>query len=138
MILGRGRRIQLADGWEWRIKSTTSGRHIVPIIVSKTGTIATSGPLYAKRSYGINGPEYGSRLIPMGRVGIISSGKWELRQHEEQVALIDQSQQAVHADRPIPHRRGHHGLYAGHPWHPRRGRPHAQTRLSVRRRDFSS
>jgi len=102
MFFGSGRRVVLADGAEWRIKSMTSGRHIVPIITSAEGTIAISGPLYAKRSYGINGKDYGLNLIPMGKTGFNSSGLWVLLRHEDQKAIIDQSDRTVRAEEPIP------------------------------------
>lgn len=102
MFFGSGRRVVLADGAEWRIKSMTSGRHIVPIITSPEGTIAISGPLYAKRSYGINGKDYGLTLIPIGKTGFNSSGLWVLQRHEDQIAVIDQSDRTVRAEEPTP------------------------------------
>ncbi|MDH3309053.1 MAG: hypothetical protein OEO77_16250, partial [Acidimicrobiia bacterium] len=90
-----------ADGAEWRIKSMTSGRHIVPIITSPEGTIAISGPLHARRSYGINGRDYGLTLIPMGRTGFRSSGEWVLRRHEDPIAVIDDRARTVRADEPV-------------------------------------
>jgi hypothetical protein len=101
MFFGSGRRVVLAEGAEWRIKSMTSGRHIVPIITSPAGTIAISGPLHAKRSYGINGKDYGLTLIPMGKTGFRSSGRWALRRHEDPIAVIEEKGRAVHADEPI-------------------------------------
>lgn len=102
MFFGSGRRVVLADGAEWRIKSMTSGRHIVPIITSPEGTVAISGPLFAKRSYGINGKDYGLTLIPMGKTGFNSSGQWVLRRHEDEVSILDQTDRSVHANEPIP------------------------------------
>lgn len=102
IFFGRGRRIQLADGTEWRIKSITSGRHIVPTIQSAEGRIAISGPLYAKRSYGLNGKDWGYSLIPLGRVGLRNPGLWALRRHETEVAAIDFHERLVHAPEPLP------------------------------------
>ncbi len=102
MFFGRGRRVRLADGTEWRIKSTTSGRHIVPIITTEEGTIAISGPLHANRSYGINGKDYGFTLIPLGKVGFGGTGRWVLRRFEDQIAVIDQRERNIQADEPIP------------------------------------
>jgi len=102
ILFGPGRRVRLADGDEWRIKATTSGRHIVPIITSDSGTIATSGPLFAKRSYGINGKGYAFTLIPMGKIGFAGPGLWVLRRHAEQIAAINQQQRVIRADEPIP------------------------------------
>lgn len=102
MFFGPGRRVQLADGTEWRIKSTTSGRHIVPMITSPDGPIAISGPLHARRSYGINGKDYGLTLIPTGKAGFGSSGRWVLRRREDEVAFLDEADRSVRAEDPIP------------------------------------
>ena len=100
VFFGRGRLVRLADGTEWRIKSVTSGRHIVPIIRSEAGTIATSGPLYAKRSYGINGKDYGLTLIPVGKAGWGRPAQWVLQRHETEIATLTQDSITTHE--PIP------------------------------------
>lgn len=100
VFFGRGRRVRLADGTEWRIKSVTSGRHIVPIILSPAGTIATSGPLYAKRSYGINGKDYAFTLIPLSQAGWGRSIQWALQRHETQIASLKSDM--IDALQPIP------------------------------------
>jgi hypothetical protein len=102
IFFGRGRRVRLADGTEWRIKSTTSGRHIVPLIRSEAGTITISGPLKAKRSYGINGKGYGYSLIPLGASGIRRSGQWSLRRHQTQIAVIEDYPRIARTEEPIP------------------------------------
>lgn len=102
IFFGRGRRVRLADGTHWRIKSTTSGRHIVPLIRSDAGLVAISGPLYAKRSYGINVKDHGYTLIPLGHTGIRRAGLWSLRRHETQVAAIEDHDRIMHATEPIP------------------------------------
>ena len=100
VFFGRGRLVRLANGTEWRIKSVTSGRHIVPVIRSEAGTIATSGPLYAKRSYGINGRDYGLTLIPTGKAGWGRPARWVLQRHETEIASLTQNSMAPHE--PIP------------------------------------
>ena len=100
VFFGRGRLVRLADGTEWRIKSVTSGRHIVPVIRSEAGTIATSGPLYAKRSYGINGKDYGLTLIPVGRAGWGRPAQWVLQRHETVIASVSRNSMTAHE--PIP------------------------------------
>ena len=102
IFFGPGRRVRLADGTEWRIKSTTSGRHIVPIIKSDSGTVAVSGPLFAKRSYGINLRGHAYTLIPIGHVGLRRPGLWSLRRHEDQIAAVEDHERTIHAAEPIP------------------------------------
>jgi hypothetical protein len=101
IFFGRGRRIRFPDGTEWRIKAATLGRHIVPVIESATGTVAVSSPLFAKRSYGINGPGYGLALVPLGKLGIRTPGLWVLRRREKEVAAIDYHERIIHAPEPI-------------------------------------
>jgi hypothetical protein len=102
MFFGRGRLVRLADGSEWRIRSTTSGRHIVPIITSPQGLVALSGPLYAKRSYGINGPGYGYFLVPLGHTGMRRPRAWVLRRFETDIATIDDWERRVEPREAIP------------------------------------
>jgi hypothetical protein len=102
IFFGRGRRIRLADGTEWRVKAATSGRLIVPVIRSPEGTVAFSGPLHSKRSYGITGKDFAYDVIPPGRVGLRGTGVWGLRRHERDIALIDVQRRAIDAAEPIP------------------------------------
>jgi hypothetical protein len=102
IFFGPGRRVRLTDGTEWRIKATTSGQHIVPIVRSEGGVIAVSGPLFAKRSYGINGKGYGYTLIPLAKSGVRRAGLWSLREHETQIAAIEDHDRIIHTTRPIP------------------------------------
>jgi hypothetical protein len=99
IFFGPGRRVRFADGTEWRIKAVASGRHIVPIVTSPAGTVAVSGPLFAKRSYGINTKDKGFTLIPVGNVG---RGIWVLRRHEFEAASIDEHARVLTAAEPIP------------------------------------
>ncbi len=102
IFFGPGRRVRLEDGTDWRIKAATLGRHIVPIISSKAGTVALSGPLHARRSYGINGKDYAYFLIPMGRSGLRRPAWWALRRHETEIAIIDDRRRVVECSEPIP------------------------------------
>ena len=71
--------MQLIDGTEWRIKATTVGPYIVPIIKTRTGIVATSGPLGGRRCYGINGEHFGFVLIPLGQVRLVGQVAWLMR-----------------------------------------------------------
>lgn len=64
--------------------------------------MAISGPLYAKRSYGINVKDHGYTLIPLGPTGIRRPGLWSLRRHETQVAAVEDHDRIMHATEPIP------------------------------------
>jgi hypothetical protein len=101
IFFGRGRRVQLVDGREWRIKATTAGPHIVPMIKAATGIVATSGPLSGTRCYGINGKHFGYALVPLGRIRLLGQLDWSMRRHELEVATID-SDHVIHTSEPIP------------------------------------
>lgn len=102
IFFGPGRRIRLSDGTEWRVKAATSGRLIVPVIRSGAGTVAFSGPLHSKRSYGITGKHFAYEVVPHGRVGLRGPGLWGLRHHEAEIALIDAHRRVIEAAEPIP------------------------------------
>ena len=101
VFFGRGRRVQLVDGPEWRIKATTSGPYIVPIITAPTGIVATSGPQAGRRCYGINGKHFGYVIVPLGRVRILGELSWVMRRHEVEVATIDAGR-VIRTNEPIP------------------------------------
>jgi len=100
-FFGRGRRVQLVDGPEWRIKATTSGPYIVPIITGPNGVVATSGPQAGRRCYGINGKHFGYVVVPLGRVGMLGEMSWVMRRHEVEVATMD-TDRVIHTDEPLP------------------------------------
>ena len=102
IFFGPGRRVRLANGVEWRIKAATMQRHIVPIIKSPGGTVALSGPFPAKRTYGISGKDFGLTLLPLGRAGLRRPRLWALRQHETDVATIDDRTRLLRPEVPVP------------------------------------
>jgi hypothetical protein len=102
IFFGPGRRVRLADGTEWRIKAITQGPHITPIVVSPAGTVAISGPLFAKRSYGINVKDRAYSLIPLGKTGLRRQRRWLLRRYEDEVAAVDDTSRTIITSEPIP------------------------------------
>jgi hypothetical protein len=70
--------------------------------MSLSGKIAGSGPLHAKRSYGINLKDQSYTLIPLGRVGMRIPRHWTLRHHDVDAAAIDAVMRTVDADEPVP------------------------------------
>jgi len=88
IFLGRGRRVRLSNGTEWRIKSATSGPYIIPTVKAPDGTVAIAKPLLGKRSYGLNGLDFGYTLIPLISPSMRHSGRWALRRRLVEVAEI--------------------------------------------------
>jgi hypothetical protein len=102
IFFGPGRRVRLSDGTEWRIKAMISGRHIVPILTSPPGTIAITGPLGAKRSYGITLQDRGYALVPLTSVGIARPRRWVIRRHEHRIAVLDDEMRRLTTAEPMP------------------------------------
>ncbi len=101
MFFGRGRRVQLVDGTEWRIKATSAGPYIVPIIKARDGVVAFSGPVGGRHCYGINGRSFGLVLVPLGPVRLLGQVAWQMRRHEDEVATID-ADHVMHTNEPVP------------------------------------
>ena len=101
IMLGRGRRVLLANGVEWRIKGVSSGPYIVPVIRSRDGTVARSGPLTGRRIYGIVGADFANTVFPLNRAGVMQSQHWGIRERELDVGRIDQSAGSLEAHQPI-------------------------------------
>lgn len=102
IFFGRGRRVRFIDGTEWRIKAGSFAQFIVPIVSSPVGTVATSGPLHAKRSYGINTKDGSYALFPVRYVEGRRSALWILSRYELEVATIDAGDRVLTAGEPLP------------------------------------
>ena len=101
MFFGRGRRVQLVEGIDWRIQAKTAGPFIVPIIKAPTGLVATSSPVGGRHCYGINGKHFGYVLVPLGRVRLIGDLDWSMRRYDVEVATVD-PMHVIHTKEPIP------------------------------------
>lgn len=102
ILFGRGRRVELADGTTWRIKAANAGPHVVPVVWSDEGTLAISGQLHAKRSYGITGKHYAYTLVPLTPVGLHGPRLWALRQDGTEIAVVEARERVIRAVEPIP------------------------------------
>jgi hypothetical protein len=110
--------VQLVDGTEWRIKATTTGPYIVPIIKARTGLVATSGHWGGRRCYGINGKHFGFVLVPLGPIRLLGQVAWLMRRHEDE-SRHDRHRSCHPHERTDPDRRRADGLRADRPRHPR-------------------
>ena len=102
VFFGRGRRVQFLDGTLWRIKSGTFAQFIIPIISSPEGRVADSGPLPAKRSYGINTTDGSYTIFPIGFVDGERSSEWVMTKHEREVATVDARAGVLTPIEPVP------------------------------------
>jgi len=101
IMLGRGRRVLLANGAEWRITAVSSGPYIIPVVRSHLGTVARSGLLAGGRTYGIVGADFANTVFPLNRASLIHSQHWAIRQRDLDVGRIDQATGLLEASSPI-------------------------------------
>ena len=102
IMLGRGRKVVLENGVEWRIKAATSGPYIVPVVKSAGGTVARSGLRGGHRVYGIDGLDFAYTVFPLNRAGLLHSQHWGIRVRNVDVGRIDQGAGIVDSTEPIP------------------------------------
>ena len=101
LFFGRGRRVRFPAGVEWRIKGRINGPYISPTVMARRDIVATTSPLRGKRSYGINGVDFGYTMVPQGRVSLTKRWAWGLRRHDVDVATIDLAN-VLHPLEPMP------------------------------------
>ncbi len=98
IYLGRGQRILLPSGEQWRMRAVGWANAICPVIVdAEQRKVARSAP--GAKNYGINGPDYAYVLYAdEGR----RRNRWILRHHENDVAAMTRRPRTIETDRPVP------------------------------------
>jgi hypothetical protein len=98
IYLGKGQRIVLPSGAEWRLRAVGFGSAICPVIVDEDRRkVAQAFP--GTKNYGINGPDYAYVLYSaMRRRG----NDWLLRHHETDSARFTRRPRNVEAVEPVP------------------------------------
>ena len=100
IYLGHGQRIELPDGVRWTVRSIGDRGTIRPLIVdSARRKIAIAGSSYG--AYGINGKDYGCVLYPADKPRLGRANRWILRQHEDELAIINRYPLSVEALLPV-------------------------------------
>ncbi len=101
LFLGRGQRIRLPDGTQWRLRSANWHRFVCPMLVDSEGRrLATSAP--GQGIYAVTCRDRGFTLIPAEqRKG--RPRRWELVEYDEPVAAVRRNPyEAVVSDDPVP------------------------------------
>jgi hypothetical protein len=100
IFLGRGQRIELADGRRWRLKGNAWRRFVCPVLVDEHGKkLATSAP--GIEDYAITCRDEAFTLIPAEeRAG--RSRRWQLLSFDEPVASISRNPYLAEMLRPVP------------------------------------
>ena len=100
VFLGRGQRIELADGSRWRLKSLGSGGAICPAILDDgKRKIALSS--VAEGGYGINGKAYGFALYRGEKKRFSRANRWILRHYEDEIATVTRYPSVIDAAEPV-------------------------------------
>jgi hypothetical protein len=100
VFFGRGQRIELADGSQWRLISLGRGGAICPAILDDgKRKIALSSVL--EGGYGINGKTYGFTLYPGERKRFSRENRWILRCYEDEIATVTRYPSAIDASAPV-------------------------------------
>lgn len=100
IYLGRGQRIELADGTRWRLRSVAAGSDIWPVVVDALGRkVAVSASVHG--TYGINTRDAAYVLYPAGSRRS-DRRSWRLRHFEEEVATLTRNPRVIDAVAPVP------------------------------------
>ncbi len=89
IFLGRGQRIELADGERWRLKSVKWHRYVCPRVVDSEG-LRLSTSAVGPGNYAITSRDRGFTLIPAEK----RPGRpraWELLEFDEPVGRVDRN-----------------------------------------------
>lgn len=100
VFLGRGQRIELADGRKWRLKSRGWQRYVCPTLVDEDGLkLATSAP--GVEDYAITCRDQAFTLIPAEkRPG--RPRRWQLLSFNEPIAVIGRNPYVAEITEPVP------------------------------------
>jgi len=100
VFLGRGQRIELVDGSEWRLKSLGSAGAICPAILdADKRKIALSS--VGVGGYGISGKAFGFMFYRGEKKRFSRANRWILRHYEDEVAIVARYQAAIDASEPV-------------------------------------
>lgn len=89
VFLGRGQRVRLPDGRQWRVKSIGWHRYVCPVVLGPEGRgLAISAP--GHDSYAIDAPGRGLTMQPAeSRPG--RPRKWTLRERDEEIGRLERN-----------------------------------------------
>jgi hypothetical protein len=100
VFMGRGQRIELADGSKWRLKSLGSAGAVCPAILdADKRKIAVSS--VGVGGYGINGKAFGFMFYRGEKKRFSRANRWILRHYEDEVAIVARYPAAIDASEPV-------------------------------------
>jgi hypothetical protein len=98
IFFGPGRRVELADGENWRIAATEEGPYIIPVVICDRGRLAAGSP-QGDRTYVVHGRDFAYNFYPAPHFGS-HAPTWTLREHERVLATF--GTRTLHAAHPVP------------------------------------
>lgn len=100
IYMGRGQRIELADGVVWKIRAVGTRGSMVPAIFDPSGRkIAMAGSSHG--AYGINGRRFAYNLYPGEKLLLGRANRWILRHFEEEIATVTRHPLSIEATLPV-------------------------------------
>lgn len=100
IYLGKGQRVELADGDLWKIRAIGARGSMVPTIFDSAGRrIAIAGS--SQGAYGINGRDFAYVLYPGEKLRLGRANNWILRHFEEEVASVRRHPLSIEATQPV-------------------------------------
>jgi hypothetical protein len=100
IYMGRGQRIELADGARWKIRAIGTRGSMVPVILDSSGRkIAMAGSSHG--TYGINDGDSAYVLYPGEKLLLGRANKWLLRRFEDELATITRHPLSIEATIPL-------------------------------------
>jgi hypothetical protein len=100
IYMGRGHRVELADGSVWKVRAVGTKGSMVPAIFDSSGRrVAMAGS--AQGAYGINCRDFAYALYPGEKLMLGTANKWILRQFEEEVATVTRHPLSIEATHPV-------------------------------------
>lgn len=100
VYLGRGQRIVLPDGTEWRLRAVSRGRFVCPVVVDgERRKVAMSYP--GNRNYGIDTRDRSFVLNPASR-SPRRAARWTLDEHETRLAVLTRRPYTVQSAASVP------------------------------------
>ena len=99
IYMGRGVKVELADGTGWRLRSTVVGGMVSPVVVDASRRKVAQGT-GGDGVYGVNGKHFGYSLNP-GHRPRSRDAVWQLRHHEVDVAELRRRPDRIEAFEPV-------------------------------------
>lgn len=101
VFLGRGQRVMLSDGREWRVRSKERAGNISLVIEDTGGGLVALGSS-RPGGYGVNGKSWAYVVAPTDRRMLRRGNRWLLRGFDEKVGTVTAQPHSIETAQPVP------------------------------------